>query len=294
MPFSFRKIFLSFIVLLYCSLSMAQANDTSYFVGKIIIAKNATYDYILRFTINQQNDLTGYSLTDAKGPNETKTKILGTYNKKDNTISFEESSILRSKINLTKNDLCFVKATLKFKKNKLMETLTGKFIGQNSNNVKDCATGEIKLINSNKAKHLLKQKTTDSIPLSKQPGINTEVPQIGPIKLINNTIQQLSFTGNYLKLTLWDNGQVDGDMISIKLNDQFIVEQYTLVASHKIIELTLPDNAVNTITITALNEGTMPPNSASIYVESTTEHYTIDMQAKTNDVRTINLNRKIK
>ena len=115
----------------FCFLSLlattATAGDTLYFVGNIKVSKKISYKYNLRFTIGNDNKITGYSLSDPGGPNETKTKIFGTYDSVNRIISYEEKNVLRSSVDLQRKDLCFVKAELKFKKTKLIEELSGKF-----------------------------------------------------------------------------------------------------------------------------------------------------------------------
>ena len=48
----------------------------------------------VRFAIAEDGTVTGYSLTDPKGPYETKTKIEGSYNKKKGVMKFREINVL--------------------------------------------------------------------------------------------------------------------------------------------------------------------------------------------------------
>ena len=144
--------------LLYLFTTDTSAADTLYFKGRIKVSKNVAYNYSLRFTINAKNQITGYSLSDPGGPTETKTKIYGTYDSVTNAFNYEEKSVLRSRVDLQKNYLCFVKATLTLKKSKMLEELSGKFIGIEPGKTTQCAIGEIKLINTDKIKVFLKQK----------------------------------------------------------------------------------------------------------------------------------------
>ena len=68
---------------------------------------------------------------------------------------------------------------------------------------------------------------------------------------------------DYLKLMIWDPGTVDGDEIKITLNGKDILSSYSTVKKQKEIVLNLTSE-INTITITALNEGTEAPNTAKI------------------------------
>ena len=282
------KILFCFSLLYLLSLSTTAA-DTLYFVGNIKVSKKISYKYNLRFVINTGNKITGYSLSDPGGANETKTKISGTYDSLNKTISYEETSVLRSKVDMQKNDLCFVKATLKFKKTRLLETLTGNFTGIEPGKVAPCASGEVKLINTDRYKVIMKQideRSAASDSATKKNIKNSTV------KIVNEKGKEFLITGNTIKLTIWDNGQVDEDRISILLNGKFILENYSITSTVKILEISLSDKQIDTIKIIALNEGSLPPNTAAIKIESKFEEYPILTQAKLNEVRTIYLRRK--
>jgi len=292
---SYTSIKFACYLLLFLSFSAAlHAADTLYFAGNIIISKQVSYGYVLRFAVGAQGQLTGYSLTDAKGPNETKTRIIGTYDSAHRTIKYEETNVLRSKVDLNKNDLNFVHATLAFKHSKLIETLTGKFTAMQPGQTSPGVEGEIKLINTNKAKRILK-KIEDNMPPPTDPPVAATNPNPSPdgfIKVFTAKPTELPFTGSNVKFIIWDNGKVDGDRISITLNGRYILENYTLDSVGRIIEMELPNTEADTIKVIALNEGSLPPNTATVRIESKTEQYPIELQAKLNEVRTIYLHRR--
>lgn len=267
------------------------ATDTLYFAGSIKITKSIAYKYILRFTIDKENQLHGYSLSDPGGPSETKTKISGSFDSVKKTISFQENIVLRSKVDLKSNDLCFVRATLVLNKNKLVETLAGNFSGFKIDKVTECADGKINLINTDRAKVIL--NTWDE-----QNKFNDNTKKIALensgklLTLSNEKGKSLYITGNTVKLIIWDNGQVDGDKISITLNGINILDNYILTAEAKMIELPLSGNAIDTLKIIALNVGIIAPNTAAIKIETPAEQYPILTKAVLNEVRTIYLTKK--
>jgi hypothetical protein len=69
-----------------------------------------------------------------------------------------------------------------------------------------------------------------------------------------------------IQLTLFDHGTVDGDRIDIFLNGSKVLSNHTLVAppGYK-LDLNL-DSGANTLSIKALNEGTVSPNTATVQV----------------------------
>lgn len=267
------------------------ASDTLYFAGSIKITKSIAYKYFLRFTIDKENQLHGYSLSDPGGPSETKTKISGSFDSVKKTISFQENIVLRSKVDLKSNDLCFVRATLVLNKNKLVETLAGNFSGFKIDKVTECADGKINLINTDRAKVILntwdeQNKFNDN---SKKIALESSVKLL---TLSNEKGKSIHVTGNTVKLIIWDNGQVDGDKISITLNGINILNDYTLTAEAKVMEVPLSGNAIDTLKIIALNVGTIAPNTAAIKIETPAEQYPILTKAVLNEVRTIYLTKK--
>jgi len=269
----------------------AIASDTLYFVGHIIITKKISYKYNLRFTIDD-GKVTGYSLSDPGGINETKTKIFGNYDSVNKVINYEEKNVLRSSVDLKKNDLCFVKATLKFKKTKLLEMLSGKFTGIEPGKTEPCANGQIKLINTDRYKVIMKQiNNADESPDTIAPAKNKSKYPV--VKIDDEKGREFLITGSTVKLTIWDNGQVDGDKISILLNGKYVLSDYTIAAGGKFMDITLSGNEMDTVQVIALNEGTLPPNTAAIQIATNSEKYQILTQAKINEVRTIYLRRKL-
>ncbi len=288
MQITFYKkiIFIFFLFTIFSSRLLAA--DTLYFVGNIKISKKVSYSYNLRFIIEKENKIRGYSLSDLGGPNEVKTKIVGTFDSSKMTLTYEEKDVLRSKVDLQKNDLCFVKATLKLKKSKLIETLSGKFTAYEPGKTDACASGEVKLVNTDRVKVLLKKiYGVDETLTNNGPESKTK-----PTEISDDKGKEFLVTGTKVKLTIWDQGQIDGDKISIMLNDKYILENYVITATTKVIELTLTNEERNVIKIIALNEGKLPPNTAAIKIESDKEEYPILTQAKVNEIRTIYLKKK--
>ena len=267
------------------------ATDTLYFAGSIKITKSIAYKYFLRFTIDKENQLHGYSLSDPGGPSETKTKISGSFDSVKKTISFQENIVLRSKVDLKSNDLCFVRATLLLNKNKLVETLAGNFSGFKIDKVTECADGKINLINTDRAKVIL--NTWDEQNKFNDNTKKIALENSGKLLTLSNEKGKLLYiTGNTVKLIVWDNGQVDGDKISITLNGINILDNYILTAEAKMIELPLSGNVIDTLKIIALNVGTIAPNTAAIKIETPAEKYPILTKAVLNEVRTIYLTKK--
>lgn len=86
--------------------------------------------------------------------------------------------------------------------------------------------------------------------------------------------------GDPIDFFIWDGGKIDYDQISIYVNNQVILEKYTLTAHLK--KLTIPiDQPQVSIKILALNEGNEPPNTADIVVkDGTNVHHILSYNVK--------------
>ena len=68
-----------------------------------------------------------------------------------------------------------------------------------------------------------------------------------------------------LTISVWDNNTVDGDVISLKLGEDWILTQYELKAKKNILETTLIGFSEDLI-LYAHNVGMVPPNTVAITV----------------------------
>jgi len=92
----------------------------------------------------------------------------------------------------------------------------------------------------------------------------------------NNLLKTLEVESESIKVDLYDNGEVDGDSISVYYNNKLLLGKKRL--SEKAITLTLPvaaNNQVNELVMYAENLGTIPPNTALMVVTDGTKRYEV-------------------
>jgi hypothetical protein len=80
-----------------------------------------------------------------------------------------------------------------------------------------------------------------------------------PVVLGNETRVRESF----VDIEIWDNDQEDGDIISLSLNDKWVLTGYELAKSRKLLRLQLQPGA-NWLMMRSENLGRIPPNTAAI------------------------------
>jgi hypothetical protein len=96
-----------------------------------------------------------------------------------------------------------------------------------------------------------------------------------------------------LRLELFDNGQIDGDSVSLLLNNRLILDKSMLDISAlrvKIrIDTTLP---YNELAMFAHNLGNFPPNSALLVVYDGKKRYEIFLNSTLNSTATIRIRKR--
>ena len=87
-----------------------------------------------------------------------------------------------------------------------------------------------------------------------------------------------------LTINVWDHNTIDGDIISLKLGEEWILAEYELTAKKKQIDLTLTGFGQDLV-LYAHNVGMVPPNTASISVFDgiTTQRVSLESNMETSE-----------
>lgn len=87
-------------------------------------------------------------------------------------------------------------------------------------------------------------------------------------------VKDIPVTGDSIELRFYDNAEIDGDSISLFLNDKLIFQHIRLTGSAYTIKLAVSElNATNELTMVAENLGTIPPNTSYMVVIVGEERY---------------------
>jgi hypothetical protein len=81
------------------------------------------------------------------------------------------------------------------------------------------------------------------------------------------TRDELDSRRQVIYMTLRDNADIDGDSVAVSLNGRFIVTDAALTKEKTRVRIVL-EPGDNIIVVHALNEGTVPPNTAECYVRT--------------------------
>lgn len=98
----------------------------------------------------------------------------------------------------------------------------------------------------------------------KQEYVRGPAPEVAWDILNRDTRERRRFASErrvvYLKF--WDDGEIDGDTISVSISGRFILTEHGLTRRKKRVKVVL-DPGDNVITVHAHNEGSVPPNTAA-------------------------------
>jgi hypothetical protein len=81
-----------------------------------------------------------------------------------------------------------------------------------------------------------------------------------------------------ISISVWDHNRIDGDIISLKLNDHYVLTRYPLEAAKKTVPLRITGFNARLI-LYAHNLGDIPPNTAAIEIDDGISKQVIKLKA---------------
>nr|WP_315151617.1 hypothetical protein [uncultured Flavobacterium sp.] len=285
-----KKVFLILFFLINPHLIFSQEYE---FTGLLKLNKTTIISYHLSFT-ERNGKISGNSITDLGGDNETKNKVEGFYNKKTNEFSFTEKNIIYSKSKIVTNDFCYLSYTSKLKLTESQKKISGKFKSYFKDG-KSCLNGQIDLVEFKKAKkriHKMNSKIQNSklVPKEKKDSINLDkmLDELTLNKITKDQVTSVYWDTDELQLEIWDANQEDGDEISITVNDRAILKNYKTLNTKKHLLIKL-DTAITNLKITANSVGRVAPNTAKISIKNSEKSIDLISNLEKNETTTIQI-----
>ncbi|MFT3681320.1 MAG: hypothetical protein QM791_13670 [Ferruginibacter sp.] len=121
-----------------------------------------------------------------------------------------------------------------------------------------------------------------------KPAEKVAPPSLNFEKRRNDVLKTIEIKNETFKVELYDNGDIDGDTVSLFYNGKLLLAHKRL--SDKAISLTLdvkPDNAVNELTMYAENLGEIPPNTALMVVKDGDQRFEVRISSDLKNSGTI-------
>jgi hypothetical protein len=125
---------------------------------------------------------------------------------------------------------------------------------------------------------LQNMERTDTVAALKDTQSTMPVPDV--LQKRENVLAAKTFIVDSEDVTIefYDNGQIDGDTISVYHNNIRIVNSQRLTYSPITMQLHIePENPIYEFIVVAENLGTVPPNTALVVISSGSKHYEINI-----------------
>jgi hypothetical protein len=94
-------------------------------------------------------------------------------------------------------------------------------------------------------------------------------------KRSNNILQTVNVENASVKIELYDNGDIDGDSVSLFYNGKVLLTHKKLTTQPITLELPVNNDEVNELVMYADNLGTIPPNTALMIVTDGNKRYEV-------------------
>ena len=297
MNVNFRiNTFLILSFLFISNLTIGQKIQEHSFVGTIQLLDKSMITYKIEFDEMKDGSISGKSVTDFSGPHRTESEITGKIDREENTITFNELSNLTTKSDSPSDDFCYVhlyNARIKLKEKKSL--IQGHFYSRYADGEK-CIEGDIFLmggeyffdkVKSVSNKKLVpketREKLKETIVKSKENIRNTVLKEDDKLTIIAE--------GNNLMVRVWEDEYLDGDKVSVYVDDKPILKNYLIKSTIKqLLVPILKDTTV--LRIVADNEGRLPPNSANFIILNSDTEVPIKLQLNEGKEATIQILRK--
>lgn len=213
-------------------------------------------DYGFYYTLNLKEDGTGTSAIVSDGPGGNAThQLKWTFNAKDNAITLRESEVIE-KSNPSWR-WCIKSAVLQLKREPLRLSLDGPwqgFIEGYDETTGTCASGQLTLEKPVLPPQVEAQTRPEEDAYTKTTGRQVKVNHVVEVQNKN------------VRLRVWDNGTVDGDVATLFLNGKRILTKHRVSKSKVVIPVTLNDDN-NVLILHAEDLGEIIPNTVAVSVD---------------------------
>jgi hypothetical protein len=105
--------------------------------------------------------------------------------------------------------------------------------------------------------------------------ISPKILPTGFEKRSNNILQTVHVENATVKIELYDNGDIDGDSVSLFYNGNVLLAHKKLTTQPIVLELPVNNDDINELVMYADNLGTIPPNTALMIVTDGNKRYEV-------------------
>ena len=260
---------------------MGTAQQITTLQGYLGVEGGESFKFQLEF-VDSAGTISGHSYTWLYENSEVKTAITGTIDRQRQTLSFRETSIIHNKGFKSNVTICLINATLRFEATDQGRVFRGPITSSDISNV-SCGKGTITFMDSEVLRQLF-----SAVPNIVATPETTATPQKPkkPVRVVydtarrstrmsvvaqKDTVEKITegkgkryqWASDTVELEIWDGSRIDGDVVTVFLNERAVLSDYQLTANRRLLRLPLRKGE-NTLSIRAGHEGSEPPNTADI------------------------------
>jgi hypothetical protein len=238
---------------------------TSYLSGRFsgnLSQSDRDYGFYFEMAFNDDGTGTSHIVSDGEGGNATH-RLRYTFDEAAQRLDFEETEIMEESVPSWR--WCMKSGSLFFRKEKNRLSLAGKwrgFIEGTDPKTGACAPGKIYV--EQPILHQNETATKAGEPAKPDPveikAYETKTKREVDVERV------LEVRNKTVRIRVWDNGTVDGDVLSLFLNGEQIVKNYR-VTREKYETIVKLDKPTNFIILHALNVGSISPNTVAVSVD---------------------------
>ncbi|MFT3844170.1 MAG: hypothetical protein QM725_03895 [Lacibacter sp.] len=126
-------------------------------------------------------------------------------------------------------------------------------------------------------------KVENKNDLQTKPDIRPNIPAPklpnGLEKRDNKVYETIAIDAEEITVNLYDNAEIDGDIITVLFNGEVVASQKTLSDKPITLKLKAIKGRDNTLTMYAENQGRIPPNTAIMRVQNGEQYYKVFLSA---------------
>lgn len=274
------RYYLLIAILICCGGAYAQSAKVTLH-GTLVMSTGEEFPYRIELT-EANNIITGYAYTFDER-DEAQSVIKGKVDKQNRKLTFKETEIVKSTNVVTKAFMCMVQASLEYRNSQLSGTANSKQLDNTA-----CTPGTITFSNVREIEELFSshdkydveirmgEKKKEETPVAVLEAIPVAANQANVTDKITVGVEKsFMWYSDSVVLDVWDGSTFDGDIVSILFDGKPVLNKYVIQKGKKRISFFLPLTGIHTLAIVAENEGTDPPNTATLTLYDGTAHYNI-------------------
>ena len=274
------KRFYFFLFLILTAPAVFGQSATVTLTGTLAMATGEEFPYKIVAT-DSNGALYGYAFT-YNEPEQTKVIIKGKIDKERKKVSFREVEIVASHGVQTKAFMCLIHAQLEMRQGKL----SGPVSSMESDNTA-CTPGTLTFAGNDELNDLFSSHNKYDMAVTMggkketpRPRADQPEPAQMPVQPVTDKVtagvgKSYDWHTDSLVIDIWDGGNVDGDVVTLEFDGSPVLKRFMIDKPKKHLKVAVNGDGAHTLAIIAENEGSDPPNTATLTLTDGDRKYSV-------------------